>query len=152
MNKLELENARRKIYYLFKENIIEKEDIRLISQLSFDEIVKLEPNNKNKILYSIYVYPFLLCNDYMFTNGILFLQTEEIAYLLVRRYNMEIDELSYQFKEYDIKQDEYYCQVNRLKKMYFESSIIGRRIQQYYKNIIKSEKIIKQYHKCKDYY
>ena len=68
---------------------------------------------------------------------------EDIAPLLIKRYNMEIDELIYRLRESEINQDEYYYQVNQFKKVYFESSIIGRRIYHYFNDKIHSEKVTK---------
>ena len=146
MKKEELNNLRKNIYYKLKTGVLDKYDIISLVNFSFNDILSLDIKSieKQQLLYNIYINPFLLCNDYMYKNGILFITMEDIAPLLIKRYNMEIDELTYRLYEYEINQNEYYYQVNSLKKLYFESSIIGRRIFHYYNDLINSEKNIKQ--------
>ena len=133
MNNYELKNNRRIVYYKLKNNYISKDDINYLNECSFIDIENLV--NK-PILFNIYIHPYILCNDYMFQDGILFLDLTDIGPLLIKRYNNEISELYLKFNDGDISLLEYEHYKEELDYLYFESSMIGRRIYHYYNDKI----------------
>lgn len=148
MKHRDIQNKKIMIYDLLYHHVINKSDIEMISNLSFFEIEKLPNNYKNKILFSIYCNPYLLCNDYMFMdNGILFVDIHTIADILIKRYNMEYQELQHQLNEGYISSTQYQSASDKLFYLYFDSSIVGRRIYHLYNNDIASE-YLKNNDKC----
>ena len=141
MSEQELTNLRNKVYILFKKDIITAYDIELISNWKLNEIESLEVNFKNQVLNSIYNHPYLVCNDYMFIDGTLYVDISLIAKLLIRRFNMEVNELEYQLNEGYISKEYYQFEINKLNNLYFDSSIIGRRIYNIYNQDIILESV-----------
>ena len=127
MNKNELNNIRVKITKLFYYGVVNIEDIRSLSNFNLFDV----SNNynsmdfKTKVLFDL--NPYLLCDDNLLTSNPI-LSIEDISSLLIKRYNEEINELKSRYHDGEYNLDELYIKSNRVRKLYFDSSLIGRRI------------------------
>ena len=129
MNKYELNNIRIRVTNLLNYGVVSNEDIRSLSNQNIFEM----SNNYNsedfrsKVLFTIYINPYILCDDSLLNDRPI-LSIEDISSLLIKRYNEEIRELKNHYYEGDLNLDQMYIKANQVRKLYFDSSLIGRRI------------------------
>lgn len=118
-----------RICELINNNYITNDDINLLLSKSFEEIIKYSrsPIEKDRLLYKIYIQPYLLCQDKSEKIDI-----NLIVKLMIKRYAMEIAEINYMYKEGTLSLDDYYKYIDSLLSAYFNTSEIGRVIYQNY--------------------
>lgn len=128
----QIEMAKLEIEKLLINGIINETDIELLSQLTFIEVLDLLKSkySKDKYLYQIYINPYLICIDKPYID------IDTIAKLLVSRYNDEIVEINSRYKEGQLNAIEFNNNKVFLKKLYFKSSMTGKKIMNYYKDDI----------------
>ena len=80
------DNKKQEIESLINKGIISENNINHITKMTFDQMEEYGKSNDefNRILFDIYVNPYLLCSDKPI------LDIDIIAKLLVKRFNMEI--------------------------------------------------------------
>lgn len=134
MNDKQLNILRNQITQLIKNNIINVNDIsKLKFKKSFD--FNNEDDFVSKVLYTIYLNPYILCNDNMLKEYPI-LSIDLIAPLLIKRYNEEIVELYQQYEEGTYSKEQLKTMIKELKYLYFDSSIISSRIYHIYRDDI----------------
>ena len=134
-----LNSAKEKLYKMILENYINCIDINNISNLKFTDIENLNFNNsfKNKVLLSIYINPYLLCNDKIIEE--FDIDIESLSNLLIKRYNEELFEYENRLKEGLITYQEYNNNILMLHYLYFMNTKIGMRIESINKDKIKKK-------------
>ena len=132
-----LEGIKKKIYFMFVREEITFDDIDNLYNSNIDDLLKKIDSHKDKLLLSIYINPYLLCNDYLVRiDGF---NIDIISKLLIKRYNDEIYEYNTRLMNGDITYIEYCNNIMMLNKLYFTSTIMGSRISK-----INEDKIIQK--------
>ena len=133
----QMNNLRKHITCLIKRKIISVEDINNLDFLSFNDMINSyhKKDFRSEILFTIYINPYLLCDDNTLKEKPI-LSMEDISPLLIKRYNEEIRELKNRYYEGDYNLDQMYFMANKVRKIYFDSSLIGRRIYNIYNDNI----------------
>lgn len=134
-----LNSAKEKLYKMILENYINCIDINNISNLKFTDIENLDFNNsyKNKVLLSIYLNPYLLCDDKIITECDI--DIDSFSNLLIKRYNEELQEYENRLKDGLITYQEYNNNITILHNIYFNNSIVGMRLENINKDKIKKK-------------
>ena len=134
-----LNSAKEKLYKMILENYINCIDINNISNLKFTDIENLNFNNsyKNKVLLSIYLNPYLLCDDKIVTECDI--DIDSFSNLLIKRYNEELQEYENRLKDGLITYQEYNNNITILHNIYFNNSIAGMRLENINKDKIKKK-------------
>lgn len=134
-----LNNLKEKLYSMIKDNYINKNDIKNISSFEFTEIENIDYINslKNKVLLSIYINPYLLCNDKIIEE--FDIDIESLSNLLIKRYNEELLEYENRLKEGLITYQEYNNNITMLHNIYFKTSNVGMRLESINKDKIKKK-------------
>ena len=134
-----LNNLKEKLYSMIKDNYINKNDIKNISSFEFTEIENVDYINsfKNKVLLSIYINPYLLCNDKIIEE--FDIDIESLSNLLIKRYNEELLEYENRLKEGLITYPEYNNNITMLHNIYFKTSNVGMRLENINKDKIKKK-------------
>lgn len=81
--------------------------------------------NKQKLLFSIYYSPFLLCDQKYLSDNM----KRMLPVFLEYRYNQELEELQYRFEDAQISQEEYDKEVDLINFSYYKSSEDGKKIE-----------------------
>lgn len=127
-NKLiRIEIARDRLEYNLKSGVIEESEIFNLTQVHSDYgIVKFHETFKNTkdILKEIYNCPFLLCD----LKDISIELKKILPIFLEYRYDMEISELDYLYKQNYISKDELDKEKDMLEFCYYGSSLDGKEI------------------------
>ena len=131
------ENIKNKVCYYIMIDMITNNDIISLSNYKLEDLYNLDIKNsyKDKVLLSLYLNPYLLCNDEIATLDNFNLDV--VMSLVIKRYNDELEEYNRLFSVGDISYIEYINNIKVLNRLYFESSNIGRRIE-----IINKDKIL----------
>ena len=134
-----LNNLKENLYNMIKDNYINNNDINNISNLKFTDIENLDFNNsyKNKVLLSIYLNPYLLCDDKIVTECDI--DIDSFSNLLIKRYNEELQEYENRLKDGLITYQEYNNNITILHNIYFKNSIVGMRLENINKDKIKKK-------------
>ncbi len=134
-----LNNLKENLYNMIKDNYINNNDIKNISDFEFTEIENVDYINsfKNKVLLSIYINPYLLCNDKIIEE--FDIDIESLSNLLIKRYNEELIEYENRLKEGLITYQEYNNNILMLHYLYFMNTKIGMRIESINKDKIKKK-------------
>ena len=134
-----LNNLKENLYNMIKDNYINKDDIKNISDFEFTEIENVDYINsfKNKVLLSIYINPYLLCNDKIIEE--FDIDIESLSNLLIKRYNEELLEYENRLKEGFITYPEYNNNITMLHNIYFKTSNVGMRLENINKDKIKKK-------------
>jgi len=136
---IKIEIAREKIDYDLANEIITDTDILMLelvdSNFGFNNN---KENYKVSVLTRIYNNPFLLCDLKNLSLEI----KETLPSFLSYRYNMELKELEYQFKQGFINKKELDEQKSLLEFLYYKTSKDG-------KNILENKFFVKNPVKCK---
>ena len=121
-----LEGIKKKIYFMFVREEITFDDIDNLYNSNIDDLLKKIDSHKDKLLLSIYINPYLLCNDYLVRiDGF---NVDIISRLLIKRYNEEVYEYNVRLINGDITYIEYCNNIMMLNKLYFTSTMMGSRI------------------------
>ena len=132
-----LEGIKKNIYFMFVREEITFNDIDNLYNSNIDDLLKKIDSYKDKVLLSIYINPYLLCNDYLVRiDGF---NIDIISKLLIKRYNDEIYEYNTRLMNGDITYIEYCNNIMMLNKLYFTSTMMGSRISK-----INEDKIIQK--------
>ena len=132
-----LEGIKKNIYFMFVREEITFDDIDNLYNSNIDDLLKKIDSHKDKLLLSIYINPYLLCNDYLVRiDGF---NIDIISKLLIKRYNDEIYEYNTRLMNGDITYIEYCNNIMMLNKLYFTSTMMGSRISK-----INEDKIIQK--------
>lgn len=118
---------RKFIAYALENGLINESDIIYLLKNTDDfgiQISEKNKYNKLKILRSIFNSPFLLCDQESLSLNI----KQILPFLLKCRYETELEELNYQFKNFYIGKKEYEAEKKLLKFYYYESSKDGKNI------------------------
>lgn len=134
-----LNNLKENLYNMIKDNYINNNDIKNISDFEFTEIENVDYINsfKNKVLLSIYINPYLLCNDKIIEE--FDIDIESLSNLLIKRYNEELLEYENRLKEGLITYPEYNNNITMLHNIYFKTSNFGMRLENINKDKIKKK-------------
>ena len=134
-----LNNLKENLYNMIKDNYINNNDIKNISDFEFTEIENVDYINsfKNKVLLSIYINPYLLCNDKIIEE--FDIDIESLSNLLIKRYNEELLEYENRLKEGFITYPEYNNNITMLHNIYFKTSNVGMRLENINKDKIKKK-------------
>ena len=96
-------------------------------------VSKEKTSFRHQILKDIMNCPFILCDqEYLSTNI-----KEMLPYILISRFNIEKDELNYQFENFYIDEETYNKELEELEYFYFKSSEEGKKI--YYEHFQKTK-------------
>jgi len=122
----QIELARKKVDYYIKNGTITEEDI---INLAFQDkdygiINPIKERHKESILKDIYNCPFLLCDQ-----ELSLLIKKMLPTFLQSRYEMEINELEYQYELCFITKEEFEKTKKMLEFCYYRSSIEGKEIK-----------------------
>ncbi len=132
-----LEGIKKKIYFMFVREEITFDDIDNLYNSNIDDLLKKIDSHKDKLLLSIYINPYLLCNDYLVRiDGF---NVDIISRLLIKRYNEEVYEYNTRLINGDLTYIEYCNNIMILNNLYFTSTIMGSRISK-----INEDKIIQK--------
>ena len=132
-----LEGIKKNIYFMFVREEITFDDIDNLYNSNIDDLLRKIDSHKDKLLLSIYINPYLLCNDYLVRiDGF---NVDIISRLLIKRYNEEVYEYNTRLINGDITYMEYYNNIMILNKLYFTSTMMGSRISK-----MNEDKIIKK--------
>ncbi len=132
-----LEGIKKNIYFMFVREEITFNDIDNLYNSNIENLLNKQESYKDKVLLSIYINPYLLCNDYLVRiDGF---NIDIISKLLIKRYNDEIYEYNTRLMNGDITYIEYCNNIMMLNKLYFTSTMMGSRISK-----INEDKIIKK--------
>ena len=132
-----LEGIKKNIYFMFVREEITFDDIDNLYNSNIDDLLKKIDSHKDKLLLSIYINPYLLCNDYLVRiDGF---NVDIISRLLIKRYNEEVYEYNVRLINGDLTYMEYCNNIRMLNNLYFNSTIIGSRI-----SIMNEDKIIQK--------
>ena len=132
-----LEGIKKNIYFMFVREEITFNDIDNLYNSNIDDLLKKIDSYKDKVLLSIYINPYLLCNDYLVRiDGF---NVDIISRLLIKRYNEEVYEYNVRLINGDLTYIEYYNNIMILNNLYFTSTMMGSRISK-----INEDKIIKK--------
>ncbi len=132
-----LEGIKKKIYFMFVREEITFDDIDNLYNSNIDDLLKKIDSHKDKLLLSIYINPYLLCNDYLVRiDGF---NVDIISRLLIKRYNEEVYEYNVRLINGDLTYIEYCNNIMILNNLYFTSTIMGSRISK-----INEDKIIQK--------
>lgn len=126
------DNKKQEIESLINKGIISENIIENITKMTFEQMEEYGNSNDefNRILFDIYVNPYLLCSDKPI------LDIDIIGKLLVKRFNMEISELNFLINSFEIDEKKFNDNVDLLYFLYFESSTTGKKIKRYYEEEI----------------
>ena len=132
-----LEGIKKNIYFMFVREEITFDDIDNLYNSNIDDLLKKIDSHKDKLLLSIYINPYLLCNDYLVRiDGF---NVDIISRLLIKRYNEEVYEYNVRLINGDLTYIEYCNNIMILNNLYFTSTIMGSRISK-----INEDKIIQK--------
>lgn len=132
-----LEGIKKNIYFMFVREEITFDDIDNLYNSNIDDLLKKIDSHKDKLLLSIYINPYLLCNDYLVRiDGF---NVDIISRLLIKRYNEEVYEYNVRLINGDLTYMEYCNNIRMLNNLYFTSTMIGSRI-----SIMNEDKIIQK--------
>ena len=132
-----LEGIKKNIYFMFVREEITFDDIDNLYNSNIDDLLKKIDSHKDKLLLSIYINPYLLCNDYLVRiDGF---NVDIISRLLIKRYNEEVYEYNVRLINGDLTYIEYYNNIMILNNLYFTSTMMGSRISK-----INEDKIIEK--------
>ena len=132
-----LEGIKKNIYFMFVREEITFDDIDNLYNSNIDDLLKKIDSHKDKLLLSIYINPYLLCNDYLVRiDGF---NVDIISRLLIKRYNEEVYEYNVRLINGDLTYMEYCNNIMILNNLYFTSTMIGSRISK-----INEDKIIQK--------
>ena len=132
-----LEGIKKNIYFMFVREEITFDDIDNLYNSNIDDLLRKIDSHKDKLLLSIYINPYLLCNDYLVRiDGF---NVDIISRLLIKRYNEEVYEYNVRLINGDLTYIEYYNNIRMLNNLYFTSTMIGSRI-----SIMNEDKIIEK--------
>ena len=132
-----LEGIKKNIYFMFVREEITFDDIDNLYNSNIDDLFKKIDSHKDKLLLSIYINPYLLCNDYLVRiDGF---NVDIISRLLIKRYNEEVYEYNVRLINGDLTYMEYCNNIRMLNNLYFTSTMIGSRI-----SIMNEDKIIQK--------
>ena len=132
-----LEGIKKNIYFMFVREEITFDDIDNLYNSNIDDLLKKIDSHKDKVLLSIYINPYLLCNDYLVRiDGF---NVDIISRLLIKRYNEEVYEYNVRLINGDLTYMEYCNNIRMLNNLYFTSTMIGSRI-----SIMNEDKIIQK--------
>ena len=132
-----LEGIKKKIYFMFVREEITFDDIDNLYNSNIDDLFKKIDSHKDKLLLSIYINPYLLCNDNLVRiDGF---NVDIISRLLIKRYNEEVYEYNVRLINGDLTYMEYCNNIRMLNNLYFTSTMIGSRI-----SIMNEDKIIQK--------
>lgn len=132
-----LEGIKKNIYFMFVREEITFDDIDNLYNSNIDDLLKKIDSHKDKLLLSIYINPYLLCNDYLVRiDGF---NVDIISRLLIKRYNEEVYEYNVRLINGDLTYMEYCNNIRMLNNLYFTSTMIGNRI-----SIMNEDKIIQK--------
>ena len=132
-----LEGIKKNIYFMFVREEITFDDIDNLYNSNIDDLLKKIDSHKDKVLLSIYINPYLLCNDYLVRiDGF---NVDIISRLLIKRYNEEVYEYNVRLINGDLTYMEYCNNIRMLNNLYFTSTMIGNRI-----SIMNEDKIIQK--------
>lgn len=123
----DLETKKKRIYFMFVNDFINNNDIERLVSSSINDVISNRDTYKDSMLLSIYINPYLLCNDYLINLDNV--DIDLISKLLIKRYNEEITEYNNLYNNGDISYIEYYNNVMMLNNLYFNSTKIGNRIR-----------------------
>ena len=138
-----LEGIKKNIYFMFVREEITFNDIDNLYNSNIDDLLKKIDSYKDKVLLSIYINPYLLCNDYLVRiDGF---NVDIISRLLIKRYNEEVYEYNTRLMNGDITYIEYCNNIMMLNKLYFTSTMMGSRISK-----MNEDKIIKKVNRKKE--
>ena len=132
-----LESKRNKVSFMLATGFINNSDIERLVSSSINDVISNRDTYKDSMLLSIYINPYLLCNDYLINLDNV--DIDLISKLLIKRYNEEITEYNNLYNNGDISYIEYYNNVMMLNNLYFNSTKIGSRIR-----FINSEEIVEK--------
>ena len=132
-----LEGIKKNIYFMFVREEITFDDIDNLYNSNIDDLLRKIDSHKDKLLLSIYINPYLLCNDYLVRiDGF---NVDIISRLLIKRYNEEVYEYNVRLINGDLTYIEYCNNIMILNNLYFTSTIMGSRISK-----INEDKIIQK--------
>ena len=132
-----LEGIKKNIYFMFVREEITFDDIDNLYNSNIDDLLRKIDSHKDKLLLSIYINPYLLCNDYLVRiDGF---NVDIISRLLIKRYNEEVYEYNVRLINGDLTYMEYCNNIRMLNNLYFTSTMIGSRI-----SIMNEDKIIQK--------
>lgn len=139
-----LDSIKKRVYTLIIREVISFDDIKTLSNLKLFDLHNLDTrlSFKDSVLYSIYINPYLLSNDYLINLDNF--DKSAIAKILIKRYNEETYEYYNLYKNKEISEMGFINNITYLKMIYFKNSILGRKIEQEYKKEIANYEIGKQ--------
>ena len=120
------EHVTKKIYFMYLSGFINNGDIERLVNSNINDVISNIDTYKDSILFSIYINPYLLSNDYLLELD--YVDFNLISRLIIKRYNEEITEYNNLFVNGDISYKEYYNNVMKLNNLYFNSTKVGNRI------------------------
>lgn len=129
IDQTKIKDKKNHIQELIQKDFITNDDIKSLLNKSFDEILKYSISRitKERLLYKIYLQPYLLCDDELSKINV-----NLIVELMIKRYTMEISEINYLYKEGSISLKDYYRYIDSLVYAYFNTSEIGKTIYENY--------------------
>ena len=126
---LRIEKARFELGRELQTEFINKADIMYILSKDVNYGThKQQESFRHKILKDIMNCPFLLCDQENLSPEI----KKMLPYILTSRFNIEKDELDYQFKNFYIDEETYNEEIAELEYFYFKSTEEGKEI---FKNV-----------------
>lgn len=140
----QIKTFKERVLELIEKEFINENDIKMLSDMTFDEVISLWESKtfRNKVLFTIYLNPYLLCNDEMVKNKPLDINI--ISNILIKRYNEELDEYKDRLLNGEISNNEYLNNCNCLTKLYFTSTLMGIKIADNYNDRISNPKNIEK--------
>lgn len=126
---LRIEKARLELARELKTEFIDESDIMYVlsKDVNFGTVKKRE-GFRHKILKDIMNCPFILCDQENLSPNIKVI----LPSILISRFNIEKNELDYQFENCYITEEEYNNELDELEYFYFKSTEEGKEI---FKNI-----------------
>ena len=131
---LRIEKARLELGRELQTEFISDEDIMymLSKDINFGTHKKRE-FSRRQVLKDIMNCPFILCDQEYLSSNL----KEMLPYILISRFNIEKDELNYQFENFYIDEETYNKELEELEYFYFKSSEEGKKI--YYEHFQKTK-------------
>jgi len=123
----DLETKKKRIYFMFVNDFINNNDIERLVSSSINDVISNRDTYKDSMLLSIYINPYLLCNDYLINLDNV--DIDLISKLIIKRYNEEITEYNNLYSNGYISFIEYNNNIMILNNLYFNSTKIGNRIR-----------------------
>ena len=143
-NDKRIKAVKERVLELIKKEFINEHDIKMLSNITFDEVISLWESDmfRKKVLFTIYLNPYLLCNDEIVKYKPF--DIDIISNILIKRYNEELDEYKNRLLNGEISNNEYLNNCNCLTKLYFTSTLMGIRIINNYNDRISNPKNIEK--------